>query len=65
MFQFLSKWFATSNSKAIKNPRKASSSLKLLPKIEFLEDRTTPANITLPRVFLRWILLILIPPANL
>ena len=46
MFQFLSKWFATSNSKAIKNPRKASSSLKLLPKIEFLEDRTTPANIT-------------------
>ena len=46
MFHFLSKWFATSNPKAIKNPRKASSSLKLLPKIEFLEDRTTPANIT-------------------
>ena len=46
MFHFLSKWFATSNSKAIKNPRKASSSLNLLPKIEFLEDRTTPANIT-------------------
>jgi hypothetical protein len=46
MFDFISKWFATSNSKTIKNPRKASSSLKLLPKIEFLEDRTTPANIT-------------------
>ena len=46
MFHFLSKWFATSNSKTIKNPRKASSSLNLLPKIEFLEDRTTPANIT-------------------
>jgi len=46
MFHFLSKWFATSNSKAIKNPRKASSSSNSLPKIEFLEDRTTPANIT-------------------
>ena len=46
MFNFLSKWFATSNSKAIKNPRKASSSSTSFPKIEFLEDRTTPANIT-------------------
>lgn len=46
MFHFLSKWFATSNSKAIKNSRKASSSSNSLPKIEFLEDRTTPANIT-------------------
>jgi len=46
MFHFLSKWFATSNSKTIKNPRKASSSSNSLPKIEFLEDRTTPANIT-------------------
>ena len=46
MFHFLSKWFATSNSKTIKNPRKASSSSSSLPKIEFLEDRTTPANIT-------------------
>lgn len=46
MFQFFSKWFSASNSKTIKNPRKASSSSNPLPKIEFLEDRTTPANIT-------------------
>ena len=46
MFHFLSKWFSVSNSKTIKNPRKPSSSLNSLPKIEFLEDRTTPANIT-------------------
>gem|GEM_PF-304668 len=45
MFHFLSQWFTASNSKTIKNPRKAFYS-KTLPKIEFLEDRTTPANIT-------------------
>lgn len=47
MFHFLSKWFSASNSKTIKNPRKASLSPKHQPKIECLEDRTTPANITL------------------
>lgn len=46
MFHFLSKWFSASNSKTIKNKRNTSFSPALLPKIEFLEDRTNPANIT-------------------